>query len=224
MTGAVTRDELRIAAGCGLVFAVTFALGIVLLAGLLGSFGDSDETFTEYYDSSSNRNASAAGGLLLFGSGLALLPFARGLMRVLGPGGARPSAGLLAPLVYIAAGLLISGAAALSTVGVSRVTADIFDEASRPFQGSTAAVLPQLGYVLIVFSAWTAAILLVLLGLSSLRSGALPRIAGWTAIVAAAALLLAPAISPLIALPLWAAVTAVVLLRMSPAPDPGDRP
>ena len=211
---AQSREGVRLSAVCGIVFAITFVAAIVLLGGLLGSFADSDETFSEYYESSSNRNGSALGGVLLFVSGIALLPFVGGLVRLLSRSRESAAAQLAVPLSYVASGLIIASAAAFSTVGMARIMADIFDEATPPFQGASIVVLPQLGYVLMVFAAWTQAVLLALAGSLIIRTRALPAAAGWLAIVCAAILLPgAFAIAPLLALPLWVLTAAVLMLR-----------
>ncbi len=55
--GLADRPEgLRATAASGILFALTFTAALVLLADLLGSFADSDETFSQYYESLSNRN------------------------------------------------------------------------------------------------------------------------------------------------------------------------
>jgi hypothetical protein len=91
--------------------------------------------------------------------------------------------------------------------------ADIFDETSKPFQGSSIVVLPQLGYVLIVFAAWAEAVFLVLVGFITIRSGVQPTAVGWLAIICAAALLTSPAVISLLALPVWVLIASVFMLR-----------
>ncbi len=211
--GLADRPEsLRATAASGILFAVTFIAAFVLLADLLGSFADSDETFSQYYESLSNRNGSVLGAVLLFASGIALLPFAGGLTRHLNPEGESSSAQLLTQLPYVVSGLIIASAAATGTVGGARVMADIFDETSKPFQGASIVVLPQFGYALIVFAAWTEALFLLLVGVLTIRSGVQPTAVGWLAIICAAALLTSPAVISLLALPVWVLIASVFML------------
>lgn len=196
-----------------MVFAITFAAGLLMLADLLGTFADSDETFVEYFDSAADRNRSAAGGVVLFISGVVLLPFLSGLIRAVDAGSGSQRARLAGALSPIASALIIASAAALATVGASRLMADLFDESSDPFQGSSIVVLPQLGYVLLVFAGWTVGIILALAGSVLIRTRALHRAFVWATFVCAAILILSPAVSPLAALPLWVLVASVALFR-----------
>lgn len=208
------NESVRVSGICGVFFAITFAAGGILLGDLFGSFADSDETFVEYYASSSNRTGSALGGLFLLISGIALLPFVSGLVRLIDPKQTSWAAVQLAiPLSYLAAGLIVAAAAALSTVGFARVFADITDESSPPFQGSSVAVLPQLGYVLIVFAAWVLAVVLAIVASASMRARSMPRAVAWLTIVCVGLLLLAPSGSALVALPVWSLATSVFMLR-----------
>lgn len=220
--GAMGTVYRRDAFAGGILFAVAFGGAGFLLGDLWGSFGDSDDTFSEYYGSTSNRAGSVAGAVLLFVSGLAMLPFIGGLGRRIEAADGGRWVEVLMPLSYVASGVIIGAAAASGTVGASMIMADVFDEANEPFQGGSAAVLPQLGYVLIVFSAWTLAVVLVISGVLLLRAKAGPAFVGWLAIVCAAALLLAPAVLPLAVLPLWVLIASVFLFRSDAGPRAGD--
>ena len=211
----MSRREIRLAAACGGLFAVTFGVALLLLADLLGSFADSDDTFAEYFDSEADRNLSAAGGVLLFISGVVLLPFLTGVVRAVDTDSGSRRGWLAGTLSPIASGLVIASAAALATVGASRLMADVFDESSEPFQGSSIVVLPQLGYVLMVFGAWTMGMILALTGSLLMKTRALPPALGWAAFVCAAILVLAPGVSPLVMLPAWVLVASVLLFRLN---------
>lgn len=213
LSASVDSTNVRASGICGILLAITFAVGGILLGDLFGSFADSDETFVEYFASSSNRIGSAVGGLFLFFSGIALIPFLRGLIRQIDPDGTSWAAELAITLSYLVAGLIVAGAAALSTVGMARTFADIFDEEPRPFQGSSIAVLPQLGYVLMVFAGWTLAGVLAIVGSVSLRTRTLPREVAWITIICAVLLLLAPSGAALFVVPVWALVTSIFMLR-----------
>lgn len=213
MTALPVAGGLRGPAICGILFAVNFAAGGILLGELFGSFADSDATFVEYFESTSNRNGSAIGGVLLFVSGIALLPFVSGLVRMLTRERTSWAMELVAPLTYVVSGLIIASAAALSTVGLARVFADITDESSAPFQGSSIAVLPQFGYVLMVFASWTMVVLLSIVASASMRTRAMPRAVGIVTIVCAVMLVLAPSGLALVGAPVWGLVTAISMLR-----------
>jgi hypothetical protein len=206
--------NVRASGICGVLFAITFTVGVILLGDLLGSFADSDETFAEYYASSANRTGSALGGLLLLISGIAFLPFVGGLVRLIDPNHTSwTTVQLGVPLSYVAAGLIIAAAAALSTVGFAGVFADIIDGSLEAFQGSSVAVLPQLGYVLIVLAAWVLAVVLAIVASVSMRARSMPRALAWLTMVCATLLLLAPSVAALLAIPIWALATSVVMLR-----------
>lgn len=215
MSGQPGPGNPRASAISGIVFALTFATSGILLGDLFGSFADSDETFVEYFDSSSNRTGSAVGGVVLFLSGIALIPFLSGVARLLTED--RPSwlADLVGPLSCVASGLILASGAALGTVGIARVFADITDGPDRPFQGSSIVVLPQLGYVLSVFAAWTLAAILGILARGILRSRSLPGWLAWLSFASAALLLLAPSGIAIVILPVWGLATSVVMLRNS---------
>lgn len=215
MSANPAPSNSRASAVSGIVFALTFAAAGILLGDLFGSFADSDETFVEYYESTSNRNGSALGGLLLFASGVALIPFASGVVRLLAKERPSQSVDLAAPLSYVASGLIIGSAAAFGTVGMARVFADITNESSMPFQGSSIVVLPQLGYVLFVFAAWVLAVVLAIVARAIMRSGSLPRWVAWLTIVCAALLLLAPSGIAIFVLPVWSLATSIAMLRRS---------
>ena len=207
-------DTTRAAGICGVLFAITFAVGGILLGDLFGSFADSDETFTEYYASNSNQNGSALGGLLLLISGIAFLPFVAGLIRLIDPKQTSWAAVQLAvPLSYLAAGLIVAAAAALSTVGFARAFADITGESPPPFQGSSIAVLPQFGYVLMVFAGWALAVVLAILASVSTRARSMPRAVVWLTIVCVGLLVLAPSGGTFFALPVWSLASSVAMLR-----------
>lgn len=194
------------------MFAVAFASGTVLLAELWGSFGDPDGAFADFYDDATNRGATVVGSALLFVSGLTLLPFAAGLAGRIDRG-AGPWQQMLAQLPVVVSVLIVAAAAASATVGASRTMAVAFDEASEPFEGPGTAVLPQLGYVLIVLAAWAEAVWLLVAGTLAVRSGAKFFVAGWPAVACAAALILSPAVMPLLVLPVWVLAASVSMLR-----------
>ena len=76
-------------------------------------------------------------------------------------------------------------------------------------------MLPQLGYVLIVFAAWTLAAILGILARGIRRSRSLPDWLAWLTFACAALLVLAPSGIAIFILPVWALATSVVMLRNS---------
>ncbi len=68
-------------------FAVLYVAGFVPLGELLGSFGDHDATFADYFAKDSNRIGAVLGGVALALAGLAFLWFLSNLhSSVDGPG------------------------------------------------------------------------------------------------------------------------------------------
>jgi hypothetical protein len=140
-----------------------------------------------------------------------MIPFARGLAGRLDPAEETWRGEVVRSLGTTAAVLVVVAAAALSTTGVARLTGDVFDESSEPLAGESVAILPQLGFVTVVFAYWTIAVAVVCASSLILR-GELPRVLGWLGFACAGLTFLAPAVAPMLLFPLWMLAVGVAML------------
>jgi hypothetical protein len=187
----------------GVLTAILFLVSLAFLGELLGAFGDPDHVFIDYYDDSGNRPAGLIGGIGLFKAALIFLVFTEVLL-IPGRETRSPLASYIRGLSILFAGLVVAAAAALATVDYSRFFADIFEETEIPFEGSTVAVLPQLGYVLLLAGGgWTAAVIVALVSYLGKTAATLPAPVAYSGFVIAVLLLLSPAVMPFLLFPLW---------------------
>jgi hypothetical protein len=195
---------------------ISILAGIGLLSELLGAFGDPDSTFVAHFADSDNRAPTILGSTLLFLGALLLLPFMTGLSDRL----AEPATTALTTvrsLTGVAVALVCVAAAMLMTVDLSRLFADLFDEEMQPLDGVHAAIPPQLGYVvLLLAAAYLFAAVVAILSLTRLRMNGPRDLAGWLGVLTAVLLLLSPAVTPFLLLPIWVIAWSVTLWR---APD-----
>ncbi len=202
----------RVSAIAGIIFAVSFVAGFLILGEAFGNFGDSDRTFAQYYER--DREFEILGGYLLVVSAVAFVIFVAGVSAPALTEKTQATAaiaGIVSAAVF--ATLVSAAAAAIVTIPASRFFGGIFDAEGQ--LASEVSALPQLGYVLLFLpGALFASATLVCL---SLVMRGRPDLPGWVAksgFVAAALLLLAGVFfMPLVALPLWVLVAAVVILR-----------
>ena len=203
----------------GCAFVVLFIGGGLLLGELFGQFGDSDQTFVDYYADRANRVRDIIGGFLLVAAGLALLVFFNGLARLLrGPGGAQPEPDLALLSGTVGVTLLLTGAVMLSAVSFTQAFGDFFDDDALTNLSITLA--PQIGYLLIALPmAWSLALTMAVFGWSARRAAVWPR---WLLGLTVACVILLPLLAfsggLLILLPLWVAGVSVWSWRQrSPA-------
>ncbi|HEY5638996.1 MAG TPA: hypothetical protein VIW01_03005 [Dehalococcoidia bacterium] len=193
----------------GLGSAAGLFFGTILLAGLLGAFGDPDHVFVQHFADTGNRAQDLAGSALLVIGGLLFIPFILGITARVWPSSGNIQATVRSLTIVITA-LVCVAAAALSAVDFSRLLADVFNEDSQPFGGDQAAVLPQLGYmILLLAAAYLSAVVVATLSVAALRRGGLNRGTAWVGLAASALLLLSPAVLPFIVLPAWILLAAV---------------
>ena len=195
----------------GIAFAVLNVAGLVPLGELLGSFGDSDATFVDYFAKDSNSNGAVVGGIVLALSTLTFLWFLSNLRLSVDSTGPLPGVITAAGTTFVV--LLMSGTAALVTVPYARTFGGAFDEESV-LVGSD-ALLPQLGYVLVaVFAMWAAAVLILAATLAARAHSSFPR---WLVRLGFAAsafvFLLGPSVMGVLGVPAWALAVSIHWLR-----------
>ncbi len=193
----------------GVVFAVSFTAGLALLGEEIAAFGDSDRAFVEHFSTGSQRGADIAGSFLLMAAAAAFAYFTHLI------GSPRPEAATEGHWVARAAGMvagvfILVAALALLTVPLSISMGEFFDEDSGAFTAGQ-AVLPQFGYVTLVFGAMIpAAVAIVAIARLRLFPIWLTRLS----FVMATLLALTSGMVPsMVLLPAWVALATVVLRR-----------
>lgn len=198
-------------AGSAIAFAVLFVAGLLPLGDLLGSFGDEDQTFVDFFAKDSNRAGVVIGGVVMALAGLVFLWFLANLRVAIESPGPLPHVAGAAGAAFVV--LLLTGVAAVVTVPYSRIFGEALDTESI-LVGSD-ALFPQLGYVLItVVAMWTAAAMIVAVTLAARASGQFPR---WLVRLGFGAgvfvFLLGPSVMGVFGLPVWALAVGVHWLR-----------
>ena len=184
----------------GVVFAVSFFVGLFLVGDQAGAFADSERAYEELF---AQRTDDLIGSVLLVIAAIAFGVF----VQLLGTPDA-PRHGSWA--VLRTAGTLTSvailvAAAAFFTVPASLALGDFYDD---PGIVTAQPVLPSLGYVmLVVGAAIPAAVFMV----ASARIGLFPQWFNWVTLVVAVALVVtAMSVVTMALLPIWVAIAAVV--------------
>ncbi len=195
-------------------FAVLFVVGVLPLGDLLGSFGDSDETFVAFFAQDRNRAGVVIGGVVLTLAGLTFLWFLANLRLAIEGAGALPNVVSAAGVAFVV--LLLVGAAAIVTVPYARIFGEALDTESI-LVGSE-ALLPQLAYVLItVTSMWVASAMILAVSLAARARGLFPR---WLVRLGFGTslfvFLLGPSVMGILGLPVWALAVGVHWFRGAP--------
>ena len=202
-------DRLRVVAG--VVFVITFVVGLALLGEVAGSVGEPDEWFAGHFSSGSERAADIAGSFLLFVAAMAFLFFTQmvgAVARSQTPEQRATWALAWAAGTMASVGLFIAALAFL-TVPLSISIGELYDDAAFS-EGQ--AVLPQFGYVALAVGAmYPAAVMIVAIARLAILPRWLTRLSYFVAVLLVATSL---AVSPMfILLPGWVALTAFALRR-----------
>lgn len=201
----------RLAGVCGVLFAVLFVAGGLLLD--LPGHDDGDERLNAFYGDSGNRLRVVAGSYMFGLAGIALLGFGAGLgARAERSGAPLPVARLMLLACAVAAVLLMgAGAAQVPTYALS---IDAFDEPESPL---TRATIPHVGYSLLLFATLAAAAFIAATSAATRVTGMLPRWIAWLGFAAAGLLLFSIIFMPIVAWPIWSVATGLALLRARPS-------
>jgi len=203
------RDRGR--AWSGIAFAALYVAGLLPLGDLLGSFGDSDETFVVFFASDSNRAGALLGGVVLALAGLTFLWFLSNLRLSIEGSGPLPGVVTAAGTSFVV--LLLVATAALVTVPFARIFGEALDTES--ILVASEALLPQFGYVLLaVLAMWAAAAMILAVTLAARAHGLFPR---WLVRLGFAAsvfvFLFGPSVMGLLGVPVWALAVGLHWLR-----------
>ena len=201
----------KLAAIAGVVFAVTFVAGLMLVSG-----GDetkpSDEFVLKWWADSGHQTNMILGAYLLVLSGVAFIWFIANVRgRLIAGGGTR---GQLDVIVLVAGAafvpLLMGGALAL----VGPAAAVKFGDTDLPKDPDILRQLPQLGFgMILVGAAFAAALCIATVSICIRSTGGFAPWLAWLGFACAFLLLFGAVFIPLIALPVWALATSVELWR-----------
>ena len=210
----LTRRGVRGRAWSAIGFAVLYVAGFVPLGELLGSFGDPDAAFADYFAKDSNRIGAVFGGVGVAFAGLAFLWFLSNLYPSVERVGPLPGLVTAAGTTFVV--LLFAGTAALVTVPYARTFGGFYGDDSILVSGE--ALLPQLGYVLIaVLAMWTAALFILATTLAARANGSFPRWLVRLGFVAAVfVFLLGSSVMGLLGVPVWAFAVGVHWFQRRP--------
>lgn len=216
------NSRQRWGGGLGVLSGVLFFVAVIMLFGLPSWKVSSDHPdparhVTDFYNSSGHRGAIVFGAYLLVLSGLAFMGFLMHLRRHLREaGGDSVVIDVLtgAGLVYVA----LSSAGALT---MATIAADIgFGQQMHP-SPELAALLPQLGYpLLLIGGMFSGALVVAMASMTVVRSGGLPRWLGYAGFVVALGLLFAAIFLPMILWVLWLIIAGIaVATQAAPVPE-----
>ena len=194
----------------GILFAILFVVGF-LFAGSLDT-SQSDAKILSDVKDSGTQSMTILGVYLMAVSAVLLLCFAARLRALLGEaeGGRETLAGLAFVGGGVCATLILVGAFALATVPAALV----FGSSPDPTNADAARYIPQFGYGIVLVGAMFSAIVMILsTSIIALRTGVLPAWFGWFGVVVSIVLLFGAAFFPALALPIWALVAGILLLR-----------
>ncbi|MDH3730592.1 MAG: hypothetical protein OES13_05670 [Acidimicrobiia bacterium] len=195
----------------GGLFVVAFVVGLALLSDELGAFGDSDGTFVEHFSSGSQRGADIAGSVALAVAAAAFMYFTH-LIASAQPDALDQSSqsGLVRTAGMLAGAFMFVAALALVTVPLSISVGELFDEDGGAF-GEGQAVLPQFGFVALVFGAMLPAAVTIA---AVARLGSFPRWLTRASFPIAVLLALSSgSVVTMALLPIWVALSTVALTR-----------
>jgi len=208
---SLTSRDGRARAWGAIGFAVLYVAGLVPLGELLGSFGDPDATFADYFAKDSNRIGTVLGGVGVALAGLTFLWFLSSLHSSVDRPGPLPRLVTASGTAFVV--LLFAGTAALVTVPYARTFGGAYGGDSVLVSGE--ALLPQLGYVLLaVFAMWTAAVFILATTLAARANCSFPR---WLVRLgfgaAVFAFLLGSSVVGLLGVPVWSFAVGIHWLR-----------
>jgi hypothetical protein len=190
---------------------VAFVVGLALLSEELGAFGDSDGTFVEHFSSGSRRGADIGGSVARAGAAAAFV-HVKHLIALTQPEALDRSSqsGLVRAAGMLAGVFMFVAALALVTVPLSISLGEFFDEDGGAF-GESQAVLPQFGFVALVFGAMLPAAVTIM---AVARLGLFPRWLTRSSFLVAVLLAVSSgSVMTMVLLPIWVALSTVVLTR-----------
>ena len=196
----------------GGIFVAAFTVGLVLLSGLAGSFGDSDDTFVEHFSSGSQRGVDIAGSVSFVVAAVVFVYFTELIGSVVSETSTQTPALVLVRAAGMLAGVgMLVASLAFLTVPLSISFGELYDEVGGAF-GDSQAVLPQFGYVALVVGAMVPAAITIV-AITRLRL--FPRwLTRFSYAVAVVLVLTSATLVTTILLPIWATFATLSLRRI----------
>ncbi len=198
----------RLAPWAGIAFAVLFVAGFFIHG--VTPEGDEVDEWQTYWDDSGHRTQAIIGAYLMIAGLFAFLWFARDLLGRVGGSQLLSSIAQGASTLFV--GILLIGVLIATAIAGSVE----FGDAPVPEGADLAIQLDQLAFGLLLLpGCLSAAVFIGVVSELARRSDALPTWLVWAGYVVAALQLLSVLFIPLALIPLWAVVTAIVLLLRS---------
>jgi len=181
---------------------------------------DTSAKLQAYYTDSGHRTREFVAFFLILAAGLAFLSFLGTLRAAVIRAEAGP--GTLSGLVFgpgiVFVALFLTGNA------ISRAPAALADEKHFKLDGNLAELCNDAGYMLIVSGVTIAAIMVLSVSMSALRTGALPAWLGWAGLIVAVSMLFSIIFFPILIFLAWVLVVSLVMVvaawRVSGAAPP----
>jgi hypothetical protein len=195
----------------GGLFVVAFTAGLAFLADELGAFADHDGTFVDHFSTGSQRGADIVGSILLAAAAVTFMYFSHLIASIRPDSDNKAATSDLVRMAGILTGVfMLVAVLALVTVPFSISLGEFFDEAGGAF-GQGQAVLPQFGFVALVFGAMIpAAVTMVAVA----RLGLFPTwLARATIPVAVLLALTSGSVMTMVLLPIWVGLATVALAK-----------
>ena len=204
-------ESKRVLTVTGGIFVVTFGVGLGLLGPEIGAFGDSDRAFVEHFSTGSQRSTDIAGSFLLLAAAAAFMYFTHLVASIKTSDlNQTASSGMVRATGTLSGIFMIVAALALLTVPLSISMGEFFDEEGKAFQQGQ-AVLPQFGYVALVFGAMIPAAVTIW---AVSRLGLFPRWLTRASLPIAVLLALTSgSVVTMALLPIWATLATVTLAQ-----------
>jgi hypothetical protein len=205
------NEPNRLVTVTGGVFVVAFGVGLGLLGPEIGAFGDSDRAFVEHFSTGSQRTVDIAGSFLLLTAAAAFMYFTHLIASIeTSDLDQSASSGLVRATGILSGIFMIVAALALLTVPLSISMGEFFGEEGKAFQQGQ-AVLPQFGYVTLVFGAMIPAAVTIW---AASQLGVFPRWLTRASLPIAVLLALTSgSVITMALLPIWVAIATVILAR-----------
>jgi hypothetical protein len=216
MDSTTQRPPSRATAWGGIVFAVLYVAGVVMMLGPTPNDAHKNQPakfaadWNRMFADSGNRTQMILGAYVLAAACVAVVVFGSSLRDRLAGAGAATSGRLAFAGSIMFATITLAGAAAIAWIPGAKA----FGDAPIP-KGELAYLAPQLGFgALLLGGGATAGLMLVAAGIGSARTRALPAWLGWAGVVVGVLIFLFGAFfMPMLLLVLWVLIAAIVSLR-----------
>lgn len=193
----------------GIIFSVLFVVGFAMAAGQPDNDAV-DQAWVDWYADDANLQRTLVGAYLLIAAGFAFLVFAAGLLERVG--GSREQSPVLHRVSW-GVGLLASGFLMVAALQFAGIAGNITFGGAADVKNAD-LVRQNLGVATVLLvGAMAAAVFIACVATLARRSGLFGAAMTWFSYLVAVLLVLAVAFIPILALPIWALVAGIALLR-----------